>query len=171
LTPAGLRGHVVLVDFWTYACINWLRTLPWLRAWAERYRDHGLVLIGVHSPEFDVEHDLDNVRRAAKAMGIEYPVAIDNDDAIWDAFGNRSWPALYLLDAHGRIRHHRFGKGDYQQSEAVMQQLLTESGSGDIGHDLVAVDPAGVEVTADWDSLWSPEHYLGDGRTEKLRLL
>jgi thiol-disulfide isomerase/thioredoxin len=167
LIAAGLRGKVVLVDFWTYTCINWLRTLPYLRAWAERYQDHGLVVIGVHTPEFDFEHDLDNVRREAKRLRVAYPIAVDSDYAIWDAFDNHYWPALYVVDAQGQIRHHRFGEGDYDQSEMVLQRLLTEAGSaGDIGQGLVAVDPGGVEAAADWDSLRSPENYLGAARTE-----
>jgi thiol-disulfide isomerase/thioredoxin len=166
LTAAGLRGSVVLVDFWTYTCINWLRTLPYLRAWAEKYQDHGLVVIGVHTPEFDVEHDLDNVRRAATDLRVDYPIAVDNDYAIWDAFNNRYWPALYFVDGHGQIRHHRFGEGDYQQSEMILQQLLIEAGGGGIGQDLVSVAATGVEAAADWDSLWSPENYLGSARTE-----
>jgi thiol-disulfide isomerase/thioredoxin len=166
LTAADLRGKVVLVDFWTYTCINWLRTLPYVRAWAERYKDHGLVVIGVHTPEFDFEHDLDSVRRAATDLQVDYPIAIDNDYAIWDAFDNRYWPALYFVDAQGRIRHHRFGEGDYERSETTMQRLLTDAGLSDIGHDLVSVDARGVEAAADWDSLWSPENYLGYARTE-----
>jgi thiol-disulfide isomerase/thioredoxin len=166
LTAADLRGKVVLVNFWTYTCINWLRQLPYVRAWAEQYEDDGLVVLGVHTPEFDVEHDLDNVRRAVKDLRITYPVAIDNDYAVWDAFGNRYWPALYFVDAHGQIRHHRFGEGDYEQSEATIQRLLTDAGAGGIGQDLVSVDAGGVEAAADWDSLWSPENYLGYERTE-----
>jgi thiol-disulfide isomerase/thioredoxin len=166
LTAAELRGRVVLVNFWTYTCINWLRQLPYVRAWAEKYQGDGLVVLGVHTPEFDVERDLDNVRRAVKDLRVDYPVVIDNDYVIWDAFGNRYWPALYFVDAQGRIRHHRFGEGDYEQSEAVIQRLLTEAGSGGIGHELVSVDAGGVEAAADWDSLWSPENYLGYQRTE-----
>jgi thiol-disulfide isomerase/thioredoxin len=166
LTAAGLRGSVVLVDFWTYTCINWLRQLPYVRAWAERYKDHGLVVIGVHTPEFDVEHDLDNLRRAATDLRVDYPIVVDNDYAIWDAFGNRYWPALYFADAQGQIRHHRFGEGDYERSEATIQRLLTAAGAGGIGQDLVSVDATGVEAAADWDSLWSPENYLGYQRTE-----
>jgi hypothetical protein len=124
------------------------------------------VVLGVHTPEFDVEHDLDNVRRAVKDLRVDYPVVIDNDYVIWDAFGNRYWPALYFVDAQGQIRHHRFGEGDYEQSEAIIQRLLTEAGIGRIGHELVLVDAGGVEAAADWDSLWSPENYLGYGRTE-----
>jgi thiol-disulfide isomerase/thioredoxin len=166
LTPEGLRGRVVLVDFWTYTCINWLRTLPYVRAWAHKYQDRGLVVVGVHTPEFDFEHDLDNVRREVKGLRVEFPVVVDNDYAIWDAFGNRYWPALYFVDAQGQIRHHRFGEGDYEQSEAIIQRLLTEAGAGRIARDLVSVDAGGVEAPADWDSLWSPENYLGYGRTE-----
>jgi thiol-disulfide isomerase/thioredoxin len=166
LTAADLRGHVVLINFWTYTCINWLRSLPYVRAWAEKYKDQGLLVIGVHTPEFDVEHDLDNVRRAVKDLRVDYPVAVDNDYAIWTAFSNHYWPALYFVDAQGQIRHHRFGEGDYQQSEMILQQLLTEAGSGGIGHDLVSVDSTGVEAAADWASLRSPENYLGYQRTE-----
>jgi thiol-disulfide isomerase/thioredoxin len=166
LTAMDLRGKVVLVNFWTYTCINWLRQLPYVRTWAEKYQGDGLVVLGVHTPEFDVEHDLDNVRRAVTELRVDYPVAIDNDYAIWDAFNNRYWPALYFVDAQGRIRHHRFGEGDYEQSEAIIQRMLTEVGTGRIGHELVSVDAGGVEAAADWDSLWSPENYLGYGRTE-----
>ena len=166
LTPAGLRGSVVLVEFWTYTCINWLRTLPYVRAWAERYQDRGLVVIGVHTPEFDFEHDLDNVRRAVKDLRVDYPVAVDNDYAIWTAFDNHYWPALYFVDAQGQIRHHQFGEGRYEESEMILQQLLAEAGTGGIGQDLVAVDPGGVEAAADWASLRSPENYLGYERTE-----
>jgi thiol-disulfide isomerase/thioredoxin len=168
LTPSGLRGSVVLVDFWTFTCINWIRTLPHVRAWAERYEGHGLVVVGVHTPEFGVEHDVDDVRRAARDMRVEYPIAIDNDYAIWRAFGNRYWPALFFVDARGRIRHHRFGEGDYERSEEVIQQLLSEAGSGDVGRGLVSVDARGVEAPADWDTLGSPETYLGSLRTENL---
>jgi thiol-disulfide isomerase/thioredoxin len=166
LTTAGLRGKVVLTGFWTYTCINWLRQLPYLRAWAGKYSGHGLVVIGVHTPEFGFEHDSDNVRRAVRDMRIDYPVAIDNDYAIWSAFGNHYWPALYFADAQGRIRHHHFGEGEYQQSEMVIQQLLDEAGSGGAGHELVAVDAYGAEAPADWATLRSPENYTGYERTE-----
>jgi len=166
LTAAGLRGKVVLVDFWTYTCINWLRTLPYVRAWAEKYKDRGLVIIGVHTPEFDFEHDLDNVRQAVKDMRVDHPVAVDNDYAVWSAFDNHYWPALYFVDAQGQIRHHQFGEGRYEQSEMIIQQLLTEAGSSGIGHDLVSVDARGIEAAADWDSLRSPENYLGYERSE-----
>jgi thiol-disulfide isomerase/thioredoxin len=163
---ADLRGHVVLVQFWTYTCINWLRTLPYVRAWAERYKDHGLVVVAVHTPEFGFEHDLDNVRRAVNDLRVDYPVAIDSDYAIWTAFDNHYWPALYFVDAQGQIRHHRFGEGDYQQSEMILQQLLAEAGTGGTDQDLVSVNARGVEAAADWASLWSPENYLGYERTD-----
>ena len=166
LTVAGLGGHVVLVNFWTYTCINWLRTLAYLRAWAETYKDQGLVVIGVHTPEFDFERDLDNVRRATNDLHLHYPVAVDNDYAIWNAFGNRYWPAFYFVDAQGQIRHHRFGEGEYEMSEMLLQQLLTEAGAAGLGQQLVSVQAGGVEAAADWDSLWSPENYLGYARTE-----
>src|SRR6266536_185441 len=166
LAAAGLRGNVVLIDFWTYTCINWLRTLPYVRAWAEKYRDHGVVMIGVHTPEFSFEHDLENVRRAAQDMRIEYPIAIDNDYAIWYAFNNHYWPALYLVDVQGRIRSHQFGEGAYEQSEMILQQVLAEAGIGGIDHELVSVDAHGAEAAADWGSLRSPENYVGYERTE-----
>jgi thiol-disulfide isomerase/thioredoxin len=137
LTPAGLRGKVVLANFWTYTCINWLRQLPYVRAWAEKYSGQGLVVIGVHTPEFGFEHDEPNVRRAVREMRISYPVAIDGDYAVWRAFDNYYWPALYFADAQGRIRHHHYGEGEYQQSEMVIQQLLAGAGVRDIGMDLV----------------------------------
>ena len=166
LTPAGLRGQVVLVDFWTYTCVNWLRQLPYLRAWAGKYSGHGLVVIGVHTPEFSFEHNIANVRQAAQGMRIAYPVATDNDYAVWGAFGNHYWPALYFADARGRIRHHHFGEGEYGQSEMVIQQLLAEAGSTAAGMELVSVDPSGLEVAADWASSRSPENYTGYERTE-----
>jgi thiol-disulfide isomerase/thioredoxin len=160
LTAAGLRGKVVLVDFWTYSCINWLRSLPYVRAWAEKYKDQGLVVIGVHAPEFAFEKNVDNVRRAAKDMRVKYPVAIDNDHAIWRAFKNEYWPALYFVDAQGHIRHHQFGEGEYERSERIIQQLLAKAGIGGIGHKLVSVDARGAEAAADWGSLKSPENWL-----------
>jgi thiol-disulfide isomerase/thioredoxin len=166
LTPTDLRGKVVLVDFWTYTCINWLRQLPYVRAWAGKYADQGLVVIGVHTPEFGFEHNPDNVRRAVEDMGVGYPVVIDNDYAVWRAFDNSYWPALYFADAQGRIRHHHFGEGEYQRSEMVIWQLLAEAGSGGVEHDLVSVDARGVEAPADWASLRSPENYTGYERTE-----
>jgi thiol-disulfide isomerase/thioredoxin len=161
LTPAGLLGKAVLVDFWTYTCINWLRTLGYVRAWAEKYADHGLVVIGVHTPEFPFERDIENVRWAMKDMNVEYPVVVDSNYAIWDAFSNRYWPAVYIADAEGRIRHHHFGEGQYDECEMVIQQLLREAGSDGIGDDLVAVALDGFEVQADWSNLRSPETYLG----------
>ena len=166
LTTAELRGKVVLVSFWTYTCINWLRQLPYVRAWAGKYSGHGLVVIGVHTPEFGFEHDLGNVRRAVQDMRVDYPVAIDNDYAVWSAFANHYWPALYFADAQGHIRHHHFGEGEYQQSEMVIQQLLAEAGSGGAGHDLVSVDARGAEAAADWATLRSAENYTGFERTE-----
>jgi thiol-disulfide isomerase/thioredoxin len=166
LTAAGLRGKVVLIDIWTYTCINWLRTLPYVRAWAEKYKNQGLVAIGVHSPEFAFEKNVDNVRRAAKDMKVDYPIAIDTDFAIWRALENEYWPALYIVDAQGRIRHHQFGEGGYEQSERIIQQLLAEAGNSSIGHDLVSVDPRGAEAPADWSNLKSPENYVGYDRTE-----
>jgi thiol-disulfide isomerase/thioredoxin len=166
LTAAGLRGKVVLIDVWTYTCINWLRQLPYVRAWAEKYKNQRLVVIGVHSPEFAFEKNVDNVRRAAKDMKVNYPIAIDSNHVIWRALKNEYWPALYFIDAQGRIRHHHFGEGEYEQSERVIQQLLAEAGIGGIGPELVSVDARGVEAAANWDSLKSPENYLGYERTE-----
>jgi thiol-disulfide isomerase/thioredoxin len=165
-TPADLRGKVVVVDFWTYTCVNWLRTLPYVRAWAEKYKDHGLVVIGVHTPEFSVEKDVANVRRAAQQMRVEYPIAVDSDYAIWKAFHNEYWPALYVVDAQGRIRFHHFGEGEYEQSERVIQQLLVEAGAHGIGHDRVSVDPRGAEVAADWSDVRSEESYVGYQKAE-----
>jgi thiol-disulfide isomerase/thioredoxin len=166
LSAADLRGKVVLINFWTYTCINWLRTLPYVRAWAEKYQDHGVVVIGVHSPEFSFEHDLENVRRAARDMRVEYPIAIDNDFAIWQAFTNHYWPALYLVDAQGHLRYHHFGEGSYELSEMLLQHLLVEAGIDDFDHELVSVNAQGAEAPADWDSLQSPETYVGFERTE-----
>ena len=166
LTPAGLRGTVVLAGFWTYTCINWLRQLPYLRAWAGKYSGHGLVVIGVHTPEFSFEHNAGNVRQAVQDMGITYPVATDNDYAVWRVFGNHYWPALYFADARGRIRHHHFGEGEYGQSEMVIQQLLAEAGSSGAGTEPVSVEARGLEAPADWATLGSPENYTGYQRTE-----
>jgi thiol-disulfide isomerase/thioredoxin len=165
LTPDGLRGKVVLANFWTYTCINWLRQLPYVRIWAQKYAGHGLVVVGVHTPEFAFERDADNVRRAVKDMRIDYPVATDNDYQVWRAFDNYFWPALYFADAQGQIRHHHYGEGEYQQSEMVLQQLLTEAGS-DPGRALVSPEARGIEAPADWSSLRTPENYTGYGRTE-----
>jgi thiol-disulfide isomerase/thioredoxin len=161
LATADLRGKVVLIDFWTYTCINWLRTLSYVRAWAEKYEEQGLVVVGVHTPEFPFEHDVDNVRQAAQDMRVEYPIALDSDYAIWRAFNNRYWPAVYIADAQGRIRHHKFGEGGYREAETVIQLLLREAGRGDVGEGLVSVDPEGLEVQADWANLESSETYLG----------
>jgi thiol-disulfide isomerase/thioredoxin len=168
LTGAGLRGKVVLVQFWTYTCINWIRTLPYVRAWAERYRDHGLVVVGAHAPEFPFERNLDNVRDAVRDMRVEHPVVIDNDYAIWSAFSNRFWPALYFVDAEGTVRHHHFGEGEYESSERALQELLTEAGAEDVGSELVGVVGDGVEAPADWGDLRSPETYLGIGAPRDL---
>jgi thiol-disulfide isomerase/thioredoxin len=161
LTPEGLRGRVVLVDFWTYTCVNWLRTLPYRRAWAAKYADAGLTVVGVHTPEFGFEHDLDNVAAQTRHLGVEYPVAVDNDYAVWRAFANRFWPALYVADREGRIRYHHFGEGEYAMAEMVVQQLLMEAGAQDVDQELVMVEPRGLEVAADWRTLQSPETYLG----------
>jgi thiol-disulfide isomerase/thioredoxin len=155
LSTADLKGKIILVDFWTYTCINWLRTLSYIRAWAETYEQHGLVVIGVHTPEFPFEEDVDNVREAVKEMAVEYPVALDSDYGIWRAFDNHYWPAAYVADAEGRIRHHRFGEGEYDELERIIQRLLGVDG------DLVSVSPHGFEAQADWANLGSPETYLG----------
>jgi thiol-disulfide isomerase/thioredoxin len=161
LTTAELRGKVVLVDFWTYTCINWLRTLGYVRAWAEKYEDQGLVVVGVHTPEFPFEQDVENVREAAKDMTVEYPVALDSDYAVWRAFSNRYWPAVYIADAEGQIRHHQFGEGGYEECERVIQRLLREAGREGISDDLVSVADESFEAQADWANLESPETYLG----------
>jgi thiol-disulfide isomerase/thioredoxin len=160
LGPAELRGHVVLVDFWTLTCINWLRTEPHVRTWSQTYRDDGLVVIGVHTPEFSFEHSIDRVRRATQDRSIDYPVAIDNDYAIWRAFDNHYWPALYFVGADGIIRDHWFGEGHYEESERLIQQLLG------VTRGLVPVAGVGVEAEADWADLRTPETYLGYGRGE-----
>src|SRR5438046_3169411 len=166
LVAADLRGKVVLVSFWNFTCINWLRQRPYVRAWAEKYKDPGLVVIGVHAPEFAFEKSINNVRWAVKDMRVDYPVAVDPDHVIWRAFNNHYWPALYFIDAQGRARHQHFGEGAYNQSEMFIQKLLAEAGVGDIGDELVSVDARGAEVPADWGSLKSPEHYVGYERTE-----
>ena len=163
LGPAELRGRIVLVDFWTLTCINWLRQEPYVRAWSQAYRDDGLVVIGVHTPEFSFEHNSDLVRRATLERAIDYPVALDNDYAIWGAFANNYWPALYFVDADGVIRDDHFGEGRYEQSERVIQRLL------DIERDPVFVEGLGVEAQADWDHLRTPETYLGGGPGGKRR--
>ena len=160
LNSAALRGKVVLIDFGTYTCINWLRTLPHVRAWAEKYKTHGLVVVGVHTPEFEFEKNLDNVRRAVKDRRLDFPIAVDNDYSIWRAFKNNAWPALYFIDARGRIRHHHLGEGEYEKSEMVIKKLLAEAGATGIGPELVSVDARGVEAAADWRNLKSPETYV-----------
>ena len=161
LGPAELRGHVVLVNFWTLTCINWLRQEPYVRAWSRAYRQDGLVVIGVHTPEFSFEHQIDRIRQAIKDREIEYPVAVDNDYAIWNAFGNQYWPALYFIDTEGVIRDQHFGEGRYEQSEHAIQRLLG------VQRGLVSVESFGVEAPADWDHLQTPESYLGYGRSER----
>jgi thiol-disulfide isomerase/thioredoxin len=161
LGPAELRGHVVLVNFWTLTCINWLRQEPYVRAWSQAYRDDGLVVVGAHTPEFAFEHEIDLVRQATTQRAIDYPVAADNDYAIWDAFDNRYWPALYFVDTDGIIRDQHFGEGRYEQSERVIQGLLG------VERELVSVEGLGVEAQADWDHLRTPETYLGYARSEQ----
>jgi thiol-disulfide isomerase/thioredoxin len=161
LTAAGLRGRVVLVDFWTYSCVNWLRTLPYVRAWHERYRDRGLTVVGVHAPEFGFEHDLANVRRAVGELEVGYPVVIDNDFTIWRSFDNHYWPAVYLVDGDGRVRFHHFGEEAYEETERAVQQLLG------VDEEVVRVDAGGVSEAADWAALRSPETYVGYLRGER----
>lgn len=161
LTDADTRGRVVLVQFWTFTCINWLRTLPYVRAWSEGYKDDGLLVVGVHTPEFPYEQNLDNIRRAVEAMRIDYPVPVDNDYRIWQAFSNNYWPALYFVDRDGVIRDEHFGEGRYEGSERVLQELLG------IDRELVAIVGDGVEAPADWDDLESPETYVGRARAER----
>jgi thiol-disulfide isomerase/thioredoxin len=161
LGPAELRGHVVLVNFWTLTCINWLRQEPYVRAWSQAYRNDGLIVIGVHTPEFSFEHEINRVRQATKERAIDYPVAVDNEYEIWSAFANHYWPALYFVDAKGIIRDHHFGEGRYEQSERVIQRLLG------VERELVSVEGLGVEAEADWDHLRTPETYLGYGRSER----
>jgi thiol-disulfide isomerase/thioredoxin len=165
LTPEGLRGRVVLFDFWTYTCINWLRTAPYVRAWAAKYADAGLTVVGIHTPEFGFERDLDNVVARARSYGVKYPVAVDSDYGVWRAFDNHFWPATYIADAEGRIRFHHFGEGEYAMIEMVIQQLLLGGGAERIDQDLVEVEPRGLEVAADWRTLQSPETYVGYGQS------
>jgi len=160
LSTAALRGRVVLVDFWTLTCINWLRTEPWIRGWSRAYRDDGLTVIGVHTPEFSFEQDIDRVRVAVAERGIDYPVALDNDYEVWSAFDNHYWPALYFVDRDGIIRDRHFGEGRYEASERVIQELLGVEGEP------VAVEALGVEAQADWEHLQTPETYLGSARGE-----
>ncbi len=165
LRVSDLRGKVVVVNFWTYTCINWLRTAPYLRAWADKYRDQGLIVVGVHSPEFGFEKDIANVERATRRLLLDYPVLIDSEHAVWRSFGNQYWPATYLVDAQGRIRYHQFGEGNYEKTEQVIQQLLREAGATNAEDGLVSVNGRGAEATADWSNLGSPENYLGYERT------
>jgi thiol-disulfide isomerase/thioredoxin len=166
LTAANLKGKVVLVQFWTFTCINWLRTLPYIRAWAERYGSSGLVVIGVHTPEFAFEHDLTNVRRSVAELNVKHAVAVDNEYAIWRGFNNQYWPALYLLDAQGHVRYRQFGEGKYAESERMLQQLLMEAGARAVADGATTVEGKGIEAPADWSSLRSGENYLGAERTE-----
>ena len=163
LTPEGLRGRVVLVSFGTYTCINWLRSLPYVREWADTYASHGLAVVGVQTPEFDFEGNLDNVGRAVTELDVRYPLAVDNDYAVWQAFDNHYWPALYFVDAQGRIRHNHFGEGEYEESEMVLQMLMREAGV-EVDQGLVRLEPDGAEAPADWASLDSPESYVGFDR-------
>src|SRR6266550_5413435 len=161
LATESLRGKVVLIDFWTYTCINWLRTLSYIREWADKYEEQGLVVVGVHTPEFPCERDLDNVRDAAKEMAVRYPIALDSKYRIWRAFSNQYWPAAYIADVEGRIRHHRFGEGGYEEIERAVQRLLRDSGRDGVPDDLVADAGDGLEAQADWANLETPETYLG----------
>ena len=167
LTPAGLREKVVLVQFCTYSCVNWLRTLPYVRAWLQKYRDYGLVVVGVHSPEFPFEHEVEKVRPALEGMGVDFPIALDNDFAVWRAFNNNAWPALYFIDDGGRIRHHHLGEEDYERSERVIQQLVAEAGFGSADRGLVSPEVSAVEAPADWETLGSPETYVGYERAAR----
>jgi thiol-disulfide isomerase/thioredoxin len=167
LTPEALRGKVVVLDFWTYSCINCLRSLPYVKAWYEKYKGNGLVVIGVHAPEFAFEKDLDNVRRAVHDLSIKYPVALDNDYSIWRGFNNQYWPAHYFIDAEGRIRAHHFGEGEYDRSEAVIRQLLREAGAKNLSQDVAAtISPTGVQVAPDGADMRSPETYVGYERAQ-----
>jgi thiol-disulfide isomerase/thioredoxin len=166
LTAADLRGKAALIEFWTYSCINWRRQLPYVRAWGEKYRDQGFVVIGVHAPEFPFERNVVNVRRAVKEMRIQYPVVIDTDYAIWRAFQNQYWPALYFVDRQGSIRHRQFGEGQYEQSELTIQRLLVETGAIALNQGLVSIDAQGAEAPAAWSDLLSQENYVGYERTQ-----
>jgi Thioredoxin like C-terminal domain len=161
LTAAGLRGKVVAVQFCTYSCINWIRTLPYVRAWVSAYRDRGLVVVGAHAPEFTFERELEGVRRAMEQLRIEHPIVLDNEYAIWRSFGNRYWPALYLVDGEGRLRFHHFGEGAYSETEAAIRELLSADGEA------VRVEATGIEAAADWDSLRTPETYIGYARGDR----
>ena len=161
LTAAGLRGKVVAVQFCTYSCINWIRTLPYVRAWGSAYRDRGLVVVGAHAPEFTFERELEGVRRALEELRIEHPIVLDNEYAIWRSFSNRYWPALYLVDGEGRLRFHHFGEGAYSETEAAIRELLSAYGEA------VRVEATGIEAAADWDSLRTPETYIGYARGDR----
>jgi thiol-disulfide isomerase/thioredoxin len=162
LTTADVEGRVVLFDFWTFTCINWIRTAPYRRAWDERYREHGLTIVGVHTPEFPFERDLDSIRAAIEERQIEYPVAVDSEYGVWDAFANRYWPALYFVDRAGTIRYQHFGEGRYEDSERMIRELLDLPAD-----DVLVLETEGIEAQADWDSLASPETYLGAERGER----
>jgi len=164
LSLAELRGKIVLIDFWTYTCINWRRTLPYIRDWASKYKDQGLVVIGVHTPEFSFEQNLENVSRSVKEMNIGYPVATDNNFEIWRSFQNEYWPALYLIDAKGQLRYHKFGEGDYHESELQIQQLLNEVSAKNVSNKIEVLQSEGFEAAADWENLGSPENFLGYDR-------
>ncbi len=166
LTAPALRGKVVLVDFWTYSCINCIRALPYVHAWADKYKDHGLVVIGVHAPEFAFEKDPQNVSKAIKDLGVDYPVALDNNYAIWKGFNNEYWPAHYFIDPQGHIRHHHFGEGEYEQSEDVIRQLLTEAGQKNLPGGYVQPGAKGAEAAGSGDAMRSPETYVGYARAE-----
>ena len=166
LTAKDLKGKVVVVDFWTYSCINCLRSLPYTRAWADKYKDSGLVVIGVHTPEFDFEKQLPNVQKAVKKFGITYPVALDSDQKIWNAFHNEYWPAHYFIDAKGKVRFEHFGEGNYDQSEKWIQQLLQERAAKPMPAGTASVDAHGIEAAADMNDVKSPETYIGYDRAE-----
>jgi thiol-disulfide isomerase/thioredoxin len=166
LNLGALRGKVVLIDFWTYTCINWRRTLPYVSEWASKYKDKGLVVIGVHTPEFTFEHQTENIKNAIKAMAINYPVAVDSDYEIWRSFQNHYWPALYLIDANGKIRYQKFGEGDYPESELMIQKLLKEASASNVPAETVSLQPGGFEAAADWRNLKSPESYVGYGSAQ-----
>jgi thiol-disulfide isomerase/thioredoxin len=165
LTNDELLGKVVAVDFWTHTCINWLRTLPYLRAWSEHYSPHGLVVIGVHTPEFSIEHDVETVRRVSSDLGVEYAIAIDNDYAVWNAFGNQYWPALYIADSRGDLRYHHFGEGAYDRSEHVIRRLLEDAGA-QVPAAPASVETRGIERSADRHEVRSPETYVGAARSQ-----
>jgi thiol-disulfide isomerase/thioredoxin len=166
LDLTSLHGKIVLIDFWTYTCINWRRTLPYIREWASKYKDQGLVVIGVHTPEFSFEERTENIKKAMKQMGIDYPVAIDTDYDIWESFQNRYWPALYLINANGVIRYQKFGEGDYYESELMIQKLLKENSAQNVPTTTVDLEPGGFEAAADWRTVKSPENYVGYGNTQ-----